>query len=82
MIIFVVHDFGVLTFKVEGNPPISTDINSPCSSPLSFQFVKPKARKIHILWLPCSVKATEYQTQPVRVLGLDSRNISSLEEPL
>jgi len=49
MIVFIVHVLGILTFEAKGDAPISTDIYSPRSGPISFQFVKPKAGKPHVL---------------------------------
>lgn len=82
MVIFIVYDFDVLAFEAKLNPPISTDTNSPGSGPISFQLVKPKAWKAHILRLSGSMKAAEYQTEPFLVLGLNSRSVSGFEEAL
>jgi len=82
MIIFIVHDLDFLAFKTKGNPPISTDINSPRSGSISFQLVKPKTWKIHVFRLPGSMKAAEYQAEPFRVRGLDSRSIAGFEKAL
>lgn len=80
MIIFIVHDLDILAFKPKGNSPISTNINCPRSRSISFQFVKPKPWKAHILRLSGSMKAAENQTEPFRVLGMDSRSLSGFEE--
>lgn len=80
MIVFIVNDLGVFTFKPEGHPSIPTDINSPRTGPISFQFVKLKAREIHILRLSCGMKAAKYQSESFRMRGLDSGDISGFEE--
>ena len=82
MVIFIINDLDFLALKAKDNPPISTDINSPRAGSISFQFVKPKAWKVHILRLSGSVKAAKNQTKPFCVLGLDSRSLSGFEEAL
>lgn len=82
MIIFIVHDLGILAFEPKGNSPITTNINCPRSGSITFQLVKPKSWKVHILRLSGSMKPAEYQTESVRVLGLDSRSLSGFEEAL
>ena len=80
MIVFIVNDLGIYTFKAKGYPPIPTDIDSPGIRPISFEFVKPKARKIHILRLLCGMKPAKYQSEPLSMRALDSGDISSFEE--
>jgi len=82
MIIFIIHDLDILVFKPKGNSPVPTNINCPDSRSISFQFVKPKPWKAHILRLSGSMKAAEYQAEPFRMLGLDSRSLSGFEEAL
>lgn len=60
MIIFIVHDFGIVAFKPKGNSPIPTNINCPRSGSITFQFVKPKSWEVHILRLSSSMKPAEY----------------------
>jgi hypothetical protein len=80
MIVFIIHDFGILTFEAEGNTPIFTDIDCPHTRPISLQFVKPESRKIHILRLPGSMEPTEYETESFHMRCLNSRDTSRLEE--
>lgn len=80
MIIFIVHDLSVLTFESKGDAPISTDINSPGTGSISFQLVKSKAGKIHILRLSRSVESAKYQTELFGMKGLNSGDTSGFEE--
>ena len=68
MIVFIVHTLGVLAFESKGDAPVSTDIYSPRSGSISFQFVKPKAGQPHILRPPRSMEPTEYQTELTDVI--------------
>ena len=80
MIVFIVHGHGVLRFKSKSNAPVSTDIDSPSSGSISFQFVQPEAGKIHVLWLPRRMESAKYQTEPFRMRVRDSCEASRFEE--
>jgi len=82
MIILIVHDLDIFALKAESNSPVSTHINCPGPGSVPFQLVKSKPWKAHVFRLSGSVEATEYQTEPFLVLGLDPRSFSGFEEAL
>ena len=80
MIVLIVHDLGIRAIEAKGDAPVSTDIYSPRGGSISFQLVKPKAGKPHVLRPPRSMEPTKYETESFRMGPLDSGNISGLEE--
>jgi hypothetical protein len=80
MIILIVHDLDIFAFEAKGDSPVATNVECPSPGSVSFQFVKPKPWKVHILGLAGSMKAAEYQTEFFSVLGLDSRSLSGFEK--
>jgi hypothetical protein len=82
VIVLVVDIVCVWTFKTERDSPIATHRNGPSTFALTFQFVKFKARKAHVLWLYRRLEPTQNQAQFSRMLVPDPRRASSLVETL
>ena len=82
MVVLVVHVNGVATIKREGHPPVPAYFHSPPAATLSFQRMQAQSWQSHVLWFNRYMEAAQDESQPDRVLGLDTAARSGREEPL
>jgi hypothetical protein len=67
MIVFIVHVFDIFVLETKSDPPVSTYIDSLRSGSISFQFVKSKAGKPHVLRPSRRMKPAEYEAESLRM---------------
>jgi hypothetical protein len=82
MVILVVHVNGVATIEREGHSPVPAYFHSPSAATLTLQRMQAQSWQPHISWLNRYMEATQDESQPNRVLGLDTAARSGREEPL
>jgi len=82
VIILIVDENRVLTFKLERQSPIPADTYSPVILELPRQQMKFPSWSVLVAWLACIVKGKQLQAQLAGVLRLNPRFRSGAEEPL
>jgi predicted enzyme related to lactoylglutathione lyase len=82
VVILVVHALDIAAIEREGDSPVAADGHGPRALPLALQLVQVQAGQAHVAGYRGHAQATQNQSQPIGVLGLDSGLAPGGEESL
>lgn len=80
MIVLVVHQFGIPSHELKRDPPVAAHPYRPHAFALALECVEAQTGQVHIAGGRCDMQPTEYEPQPLRVLSLNARLGTVLEE--
>jgi hypothetical protein len=82
VVVLIVHDDSISTFKLESQSPILIDPNRPVTIQQPLQGVQPPPGPIHIRRSGSRIELTQLQPQPLGMLGLNASLGARSKEPL
>ena len=80
MIVAMVNENGVFTFKREGESPVAADRHRPVAFQISMERMRSPAGSIHVLQRPGIVESEKLFAQALTMTGLNFRFRPSSEE--
>ena len=72
MIILIINQNRILTFKRKCQTPVTADIDRPMSGKIAMRLVKPPARSVHVFRRFCVIKGKELPPKPLRMFWLNT----------